>query len=139
MCFIIYLTDCSAPVHFSIVHNLTKNNNSTIHISWSNPLIVNFTYMYYVNISTSSGNNNINTISTDNSYIDFMTRVGVSYNVYISTYCCNNLIEIGNFQFTILRNNSVSVIGDISYNIRSIKQDNVIKNGSYITTISTGM
>ena len=95
--------------------------------------------MYYVNISTSSGNNNINTISTDNSYIDFMTRVGVSYNVYISTYCCNNLIEIGNFQFTILRNNSVSVIGDISYNIRSIKQDNVIKNGSYITTISTGM
>ncbi len=136
MLFIAFLTDCSTPVNFSIVINTTENDISNIHISWSNHLNMNFTYC--VNISTSF-ENDINTISTDNLYIDFTSRVGVSYSIYISTYCCNNLTEIGDFQLTILRNNSIKVIGDILYNIKSIKQDNISEDGSFITTISTGM
>ncbi len=102
--FVVYslLTDCSTPVNFSIVINATENDISNIHISWSNHLNMNFTY--YVNISTNFKNDK-NAISTDNLCIDFTSRVGVSYNIYISTYCCNNLTEIGDFQFTILRNN----------------------------------
>ncbi len=124
-------------MNFSLVINATENDISNIHISWSNQLKINFTY--YVNISTNF-ENDINTISTDNLYIDFTSRVGVSYNIYISTYCCNNLTEIGDFQFTILlRNNSIKVIGDILYNINSINQDNISEDGSFITTISTGM
>ncbi len=134
--FIPYLTDCSTPVNFSLFINTTENDISNIHIRWNNQLNMNFTY--YVNISTNF-ENDIKTISTDNLYIDFTSRVGVSYNIYISTYCCNNLTEIVDFQFTILRNNSIKVIGDILYNINSINQDNISEVGSFITTISTGM
>ncbi len=98
MLFIPYLTDCSTPVNFSIVYNTTNTDISTIHIRWSNLLNMNFTY--HVNISTKFGNDR-NTISTDNLYIVFSSRVGVSYNIYISTYCCNILTETGDFQFTI--------------------------------------
>ncbi len=131
MLFIPYLTDCSTPVNFSIVYNTTKTDISTIHIRWSNLLNMNFTY--HVNISTKFGNDR-NTISTHNLYIVFPSRVGVSYNIYISTYYCNILTEIGDFQFTILRNNSITVIGDILYNIKSINQDNISEDGSYLTT-----
>ncbi len=87
-------------MNFRIVINTTENDISNIHIRWNNQLNMNFTY--YVNISTNF-ENDINTISTDNLYIDFTSRVGVSYNIYISTYCCNNLTEIGDFQFTIIK------------------------------------
>ncbi len=43
---------------------------------------------YFINISSSSGNDIIMK-STDDVYIDFMLRVEVSYIVYISTHCCN--------------------------------------------------
>ncbi len=128
MLFIPYLTDCSAPVNLSFVYNTAKTDFSTIHIRWSNLLNMNFTY--HVNISAKFRNDR-KTISTDNLYIVFPSRVGVSYNIYISTYCCNILTEIGDFQFTILRNNSITVIGDILYNIKSIKQDNISEDGSF--------
>ncbi len=122
-------------MNFRIIYNTTETDISTIHIRWSNPLNMNFTY--HVNISTKIGNYR-KTISTDNLYIVFRSRVGVSYNIYISTYCCNILQKLEIFNL-LLRNNSIKVIGDILYNINSINQDNISEDGSFLTTISTGM
>ncbi len=66
----------------------------------------------------------MNTISTDNANVDLIIRPGVSYTLYVTTYCCNNLIEVGKFQITLLRNSSISIVGDISYEIIELIKDN---------------
>ncbi len=83
--------------NFSIIQNSTNTSTSNIHIRWSNTLKINS--RYYVKTSILS-ENAINTVSTDNAYVDLMMRPGVSYTIYVTTYCCKNLIEIGNFQIT---------------------------------------
>ncbi len=76
----------------------------------------------------------MNTILTDNAYVDLMMWPGVSYNVYATTYCCKNLIEIGNFEITLWKNSSISIVGDISYEIQSDKENNSNNEEKYMTT-----
>ncbi len=77
----------------------------------------------------------MNTISTDNAYVDLMIRPGVSYSIYVTTYCCKKLIEIGKFQITLLRNSSINIVGDISYKIiESIKDNSKNCEEEYKTT-----
>ncbi len=57
------------------------------------------------------------------------------YNILNYTYCCKNLIEIGKFQITLLRNSSISIVGDISYEIiESIKDNSKNCKEKYKTT-----
>ncbi len=74
-----------------------------------------------------------NTVFTSNVYVDLMMRPGVSYTVYVTTYCCKNLIEIGNFQIFLWKNSSISIVGDILYEIESIKE-NSNSEEEYMTT-----
>ncbi len=76
----------------------------------------------------------MNTVFTDNAYVDIMMRPEVSYNVYVTAYCCKNLIEIGNFQITLWKNSSISIVGDISYEIESIKEISSNSEEEYMTT-----
>ncbi len=78
----------------------------------------------------------MNTVFTDNAYyVDLMIRPGVSYTIYVTTYCCKNLIEIGNFEITSWKNSSISIVGDISYEIiESVKENSSNSEEEYMTT-----
>ncbi len=77
----------------------------------------------------------MNTVFTDNVYVDLMMMPGVSYAIYVTTYCCKNLIEIGNFQITLWKNSSISIVGDISYEVLElIKENNSNSEEEYMTT-----
>ena len=79
--FLLIFIDCSfTPVNFSIIQNVTNTYTSNIRIKWSNPLKINSTY--YVNTSILS-ENSMNTVFTDNAYVDLMIRPGVSYTIII--------------------------------------------------------